>query len=273
VKKLLGLLIVGGLLALTTGCPPGTTSEAVKPPPPPPPPPVKTAPSPVKGTLKKVDGSKITVGTNDPIEIPDSAKITGDAKSIKDLKADDNTTVTVTFDVDKKVTSVDVVVKAATPPPPDLSGKVSGKVTKSDAGKITVKPETGEAKDFTITDDKVVMIDGKPGKAADIAKDSTATVTTDKDGKITAVDVKGATPPPPPPDLSGKVTGKVTKSDAGKITVKPETGDAKDFTIADDKVVMIDGKPGKAADIAKDNTVTVTTDKDGKITAVEVKTK
>jgi len=68
--------------------------------------------------------------------------------------------------------------------------KTEGKVTKADAGKITVS-----GKDFTVTDDAKVTIDGADKKAADL-KDvktddkTTATVMADGAGKVKSVDVK-----------------------------------------------------------------------------------
>jgi hemoglobin len=148
------------------------------------------------------------------------------------------------------------------PPPSVAEIKTEGKVTKADGGKITVN-----GKDFTITDDKVVMIDGKPAKATDIKVDSTATVTTDKDGKITAVVVKTVPPPVPPPETT--VMGKVVSAGNGKLTAivgEKEKG----YSISETATVMIDGKAGKTEDIKKDSAVTLTL-KDGVVTKVEAK--
>ncbi len=231
-KKLLALLAAGGLLALTTGCPPGTTSSFV----------------PAAGTTPggTTPGGTTPGGTTPGGTTPGGTVKPGPGGTTPGTGA-------------------------------GKEGTVTGKVTKAEGDKITVKPETGEAKDYTISDDKVVMIDGKAGKASEIKRGDTATVTWNKEGKVTAVEVKapgGANPPPlppPPADKSGKITGKVTKAEGDKITVKPETGEAKDYTISDDKVVTINDKPGKASEIKMGDTVTVTWDKEGKVTAVEDK--
>ncbi len=71
--------------------------------------------------------------------------------------------------------------------PEGAPAPVTGKVTKVEGGKITV-----DAKDYTIPDTAKVTIDGKDDKAADIKTDgtATATITMDKDKKVTEVAVK-----------------------------------------------------------------------------------
>jgi len=76
------------------------------------------------------------------------------------------------------------------PAPAAQETKTEGKVTKADAGKITVS-----GKDFTVPDEAKVTIDGADKKAADL-KDvkpddkTTGTVTADGSGKVTKADVK-----------------------------------------------------------------------------------
>ena len=77
----------------------------------------------------------------------------------------------------------------------------------------------------------------------------------------------GSTSGPANTGAPAPVKGKVTKSDAGKITVEGKEYDASAAK------VTIDGAAGKAADIKTDNTVTITLDKDSKVTDVDVKTK
>jgi ribosomal 50S subunit-recycling heat shock protein len=186
-KKLLALLVVGGLLALTTGCPPGSTTAPDKPKDNKPTGGDTTTqpPKPVTGEVKKVEGAKITIIDTEYI-IPETVKVMIDGKEKKpaDIKAGD--TATITFDKDKKVTAVDVKPAAPVIPPVDTTPKpVMGEVKKSDGGKITV----GD-KDYTIPDAAKVTIDGKDKKAADIKVGDTVTITFDKDGKVTAVDDK-----------------------------------------------------------------------------------
>jgi ribosomal 50S subunit-recycling heat shock protein len=272
-KKLLALLVVGGLLALTTGCPPGSTTE-----------PKKEEkkdkdktpggdtttqpPKPVSGEVKKSEGGKITVGDTE-YAIPDAAKVTIDGKDKKaaDIKAGD--TATITFDKDKKVTAVDVKPAATVIPPVDTTPKpVSGAVTKSEGGKITV----GDM-EYAIPDAAKVTIDGKDKKAADIKAGDTATITFDKDKKVTAVDVKPAAATPPPDMTPKPVSGKLTKIEGSKITVADKALD-----VPDTAKITVDGADKKIADLkdikVDDKTMaTVTLDKDGKVTALEVKTK
>jgi hypothetical protein len=265
-KKLIAMLVIGGFLAAgVIGCGPTPSTEPEKKPPPkdtmPPPKPkeVKT-----EGKVTKSADGKITVksATGDKdFTITDDKVVTIDDKPGKAAEIKVDHTVTIT-EVDGKIT--EVKAKSAAAPPPETAPKpVTGKVTKSAEGKITV-----DGKEYDASTAKVT-IDDKPGKAADIKADSTATITFDKEGKVTTVEVKGGTPPPPPPpDKEPKpVTGKVTKSADGKITVEGKEYDASAAK------VTIDDKPGKAADIKADSTATITLDKDGKVTGVDVKTK
>jgi hypothetical protein len=196
VKKLLAFVLAGGLLALTTGCPPNPTSEA--PPVHPGPtgtgttPPGPTGTTPPAGEEKKAEGKvekaskdSVTVGGKD-YKVDEKTKVTIDGKDSTADKLEKGQDVTVMY---KGETATKIEAKKETAPPPEAAKPFEGKVTASKEGKITVKPSTGESKDFTITDDKVVTIDGKPGKAADIKEGNMAAVTTDKDGKPTKVEV------------------------------------------------------------------------------------
>jgi hypothetical protein len=67
-------------------------------------------------------------------------------------------------------------------------------------------------------------------------------------------------------------TGKISKVDGAKVTVKPTSGDEKTFTIPDSAKVMVDDKEGKPSDIKEGQNATITED-GGKITKVDIKTK
>ncbi len=234
-----------------------------------PPPPPKIAS--VEGTVVRVAKDRLALTVNEKekeFTVPADAQVFIDGKDGKlaDVKPDSTATVTTNNDV---VRIIDV--KSATPPP-DKSGKTTGKVTKAEGGKLTIKPETGDAQGLhRIPDAAKVTIDGKDKKAADIKSGDTATITTDKEGKIAAVEVKPATPPPPPPPpVETKTSGKVIKAAGNKISVLPATGEAKDFIVPDDAKVTIDGKEAKVGDVKADDTVTVT-EAGGKVTKIEGK--
>ena len=85
-------------------------------------------------------------------------------------------------------------------------------------------------------------------------------------GPATTSESKGAGPGPTgTAGATPKVvttTGKVTKAEKGKLTVKPDSGEEKTFTIPDEVKI--------GDDVKVDATVTVT-ETDGKVTKVEKK--
>jgi len=193
VKKLLALAIVGGFLALATGCPPAST----------PPPPSKTGGTPTgpaktepkkegkthEGKVVKVDGTKLIMKGKDgemTHEVGKDAKVTVDGKAaeLKDLK--DGQEIKVTTDDKDKVTAVEAKKADEVKAPEPKTHK--GKVVKVDGDKLTMKGEDDkehmhDLKGATITRD------GKPAKAEDLKADDELTVTTE-DGKVTKVDAK-----------------------------------------------------------------------------------
>ncbi len=280
-KKLLALLVVGGLLALTTGCPPGTTSEEVKPPKPtpggttPPAGSTNTPKDPVKGALKKVDGNKIAVGDTKDIDIT-GAIVTINGKDAKaaDIKAADDTTATVTYDKSGKVAMDDVKTAAPAPPPPPAETTTEGTITKVDADKkmVTVKDKAGKETPVAVGADTKITLDTKDAKISDLKEGQTVTVKA-KGDTVESIDAAKAAatpppPPPPPPPAAGPVKGKVKSAAKDKVTITDADGKDVDLAVTDDTKVTIDGKDGKAADIKKDSTVTATKDGD-KVTKID----
>ncbi|HVS39647.1 MAG TPA: hypothetical protein VMS17_29085, partial [Gemmataceae bacterium] len=177
-KKLLALLVVGSLLALATGCPPAATEpEPSKknnpnPPTPPPTPPGKEA---TKGKVTKIEGGDITVGEK-KVSVTPGATITVDGKEAKDLKGvtvGPDTTATINYDKDGKVTTVAIEKGTAAPmtePPPPTKGKV----TKIEGGDITVND-----KKVSVTPGATITVDGKDAKdlkGVTVGPDTTATI-------------------------------------------------------------------------------------------------
>jgi len=194
VKKLLALCVVGALALTLTGCPggPGDTKP--------------TAPVKTDTKLPPIDSKKGESNLGAP-----------------------------------KETTVDATVT-------DVAGD-----------KVTVK---ADGKDYTSDAATKIMVDGKESKAADVKKDMKGKATL-KDGKVTAIDVKGAGAAP----ADKPVDATVTAVEGDKITIK--AGD-KDYTTDKDTKVMVDGKPGKPADVKKDMKGKATI-KEGKVTELDVK--
>jgi hypothetical protein len=154
VKKLLALMAVGGLLALATGCPPATTSE-----------PPKTSPG-ATGT----GHAPPTADKTPPVGTTDKDKAPAATDKDKTPPAADKDKTPPATDKDK--------TPAATEP-------IKGKVTKAEGNKITV-----EGKEYTIPESAKVTVDGAADKKASDIKEGNMVTITEKDGKVTAVDVK-----------------------------------------------------------------------------------
>jgi len=189
VKKLLALLVVGGLLALTTGCPPGTTSGPAASPTPGPsgtpnpiPNPPSAKPTEAKGTVKSAAKDKVVITDADKkdwdlIIIADT-KITIDGKEGSADKIPVGASVTATKMGDK-VTKIDATSGGAPPPPPPPGGETTakGKVKSAAKDKVTITDADGKDWDLAVTPDTAVTVDGKKGAAEDIKKGSEVTAT------------------------------------------------------------------------------------------------
>ena len=177
-----------------------------------------------------------------------------------------------------ETTRKDIVEGAAPPPPPPPPASVETKGTVKSAEKDRIVVIDAEKKEriLEVAADTKVTIDGKPGKAEDIKKGDTATVTS-KEGKATRIEVKGSAeppppPPPPPPPKEKTTTGKVNKVDRDNktVSVKDDAGKDHAFTIGADAKVTIDSRDGKLADLKVDETASIT-EVDGKVTKIDVK--
>ncbi|HVS36750.1 MAG TPA: hypothetical protein VMS17_14410 [Gemmataceae bacterium] len=216
-----------------------------------------------------VDGKerKFQVGVVEGIETP--VAIDGKPGKIHDIKKDSLVTVTTKGDA---VTKVDATSPAA-PAPPPKTAVISGKVIDVEKGKLTLA--VGEQqKVYSVPADAKVVIDGNDAKLSDLKKDSTATITTQNDA-VKTIDAKSPTPPPPPPRppaAEKKILGKVTKVDKSTLRVKDADNIKEaDYTIPAGAKIVIDGTDGKVQDAKVDSSVTISIDKDGEITQVEIK--
>jgi len=295
-RKLLGLAVVGSLLAMVTGCPPSPTSEAPPPhktptdkTPSPTPSPTPTPPTPAPATDKttsgkvtKVDAEKKSVtvsadGKDTTFTTDRDTKVTIDGadKGVGDLK--EGMTVDVTAK-DTAASKIAVKTAAALPNPP-AETTTTGKITKIDKDKksVTVKDDKDKETTVTVGADTKITVEGAADKKIDDLKEGQSVVVKAKGDAVASIDAKAATPPSPLPDTPKPIIGKVTKAETGKITLSVD-GKDKEFSVPDAAKVTIDGAEKKAADL-KDlkpddkTTATVSADKDGKVTAVDVKTK
>ena len=210
-KKLLALLVAGGLLALTTGCPPGTTSSAVPPPgpsasgttPPPsgttPPPANTNTPSPAKpmeakGTVKSAAKDKVVItdakGKDWDLDVTPDTKVTINGKkgTAEEIKKDSEVSATLK---DGKAATIDATSAAPPPPlpppPANEPKEAKGKVKSAAKDKVVITDAKGMDWDLAVTADTKVTIDDKKGEAENIKKGSEVTATTVGD-KVTKID-------------------------------------------------------------------------------------
>jgi membrane protein involved in colicin uptake len=167
-KKLFALMAAGGLLALTTGCPPAPSTGL---------PPTHATPGTSAGTSTGTHEN----GAGDHNKADKAAADKAAADKAADKAAADKAAADKS--ADKAAADKAAADKAAadknTPEKP-----IAGKVTKIDKDKLTV-----DGKDVTVPADAEVWIDGKKDELKNVKDGNTATVT-EKDGKVTKVEVK-----------------------------------------------------------------------------------
>ncbi len=152
-KKLLAMLTVGGVLALTTGCPPAPSTEK---------PPVKVIPPDTnKHGDNKIEKPEPKIEKPEPkIEKPEPKTEKPEPKTEKPEP------------------------KTEKPEPKPEDKPITGKATKVEKDSLTV-----DGKKVEVPADAEVWIDGKKDKLENVKADSTVTVT-ERDGKVTKVEVK-----------------------------------------------------------------------------------
>ena len=123
-----------------------------------------------------------------------------------------------------------------------------------DAGALTVTNKAG-AKTYAVAPDAAIMIDGRPGKLADVPIQAHVTLNLSDDEKnALSVQVQG-------PHVPGLV--KAVDADKNTITVANKLGE-KSYDVARNLSVNIDGKPSKLADLSVDVQVTLSLSADQK---------
>jgi ferric-dicitrate binding protein FerR (iron transport regulator) len=219
----------------------------------------------IAAVIKSVSKDKVTVqgrgreGRNaEEVEYPliKDAKITIDGKpgAAADLKAGDRVGLGLSSDR-KSVLSIVKGFGDRDGEKPVRGQRAGGEVTKVDADKNTIAIKTeGDDREFSVSKDARITIDGKAGKLADIKSGTRVMLVLDRDGKTaTAVTVggdrDGEKGRPRPTRIQGKVKG-AEKSDS-TITLfgKGDNPDDQLFMVAKDAKITIDGKPAKLEDI------------------------
>jgi hypothetical protein len=175
-KKLLAMLTVGSLLALTTGCPPAPSSEKV-------PPHVDHSTS---GDHKDKTGDHADKAAADKAADKAAAEKAAADKAAADKAGD------------KAAADKTAAEKAADKAAADKAAADKGAADTAAADKTKTGKATKIEKDSLMLDGKKievpasaeVWIDGKKDELKNVKADSNVTVTMDKDGKVTKVEEK-----------------------------------------------------------------------------------
>lgn len=197
----------------------------------------------VSGVVKAVDADKNTITVADLAgKVPETTyEVSKTASVYIDGKAGKLAAVPVAAHVTLNLSGDKRTVRSIQAGGPHIAGVVLKSV---DAGKntVTVADLAGKVPETTYEVAKTasVYIDGKPGKLAGVPVDAHITLSLSVDQK-TALRVDAVGP---------QVLGTVKAVDAAKnsLTVTNKLGD-QTFDVGKDATIVVDGKPGKLADL------------------------
>lgn len=201
-----------------------------------------------EGTVGAVDAGAGTITINPKTGSPvalttDSSTLitrNGAAATLADVKVGDHASV-------EYVTATNVATRIEAEPDSETEpAEIEGSVTAASATAITIAPHTGDPVTLTLDSSTVILVNGKPGAAADIKVGDKAEALYDATTKIASkVAVESETENEP-----AEVEGSVTAASATSVTITPrEGGSAVTLTLSSSTVIVVNDKPGTAADI------------------------
>lgn len=201
-----------------------------------------------EGTVDAVDAGAGTITINpksgSPVALTtdSSTRITrnGAAATLADVKVGDHAAV-------EYVTATNVATRIeAESDSENEPAEIAGSVTAAAATSITIAPRTGDPVTLTLDSSTVILINGKPGAATDIQVGDKAEALYDATTKVASkVAVESETENEP-----AEVEGSVTAASSTSVTITPrEGGSAVTLTLGSSTVIMVNDKPGTAADI------------------------
>ena len=202
----------------------------------------------VEGTVSAVDAGAgtitITPRTGSPVALTtDSAtRITRNdaAATLADIKVGDHAAA-------EYVTATNVATRIAAESETETEpAEIGGSVTAASATSITITPHTGDPVALTLDSSTVILVNGKPGTVTDIKVGDKAEALYDATTKVASkVAVESETETEP-----AEVEGHVTAATSTSVTITPqEGGSAVTLTLSSTTVIMVNDKPGTAADI------------------------
>jgi hypothetical protein len=201
----------------------------------------------VEGTVGAVDAEAGTITINprsgSPVALTtdSSTRITrnGAAATLADVKAGDHAAA-------EYVTATNVATRIEAENDSEQEpAEVEGQVTAASDTSITIAPRTGDSVTLTLDSSTVILVNGKPGAAADIKVGDKAEAVYDATTKVASkVAVESETESEP-----AEVEGHVTAATSASVTILPEHGDALTLTLSSTTVIFAGDKPGTVADI------------------------
>jgi hypothetical protein len=202
----------------------------------------------VVGTVGAVDAGAGTIaidpknGTPVSLTINSSTRITrnGSSATLADVKTGDQ--AAAEYD---PTTNVATRIEAETDSEHEPAA-VEGQVTAASPTSVTIAPHSGDPVSLTLDASTVVFVNGKPGTAADIKVGDQATALYDSTTKIAAkIAVEHETE-----HQNAEIEGQVTAASPTSVTITPrEGGSPVTLTLNASTVILVNGRPGTAADI------------------------
>lgn len=186
-------------------------------------------------TITPKSGSPVTLTTNSSTGITRN----GAAATLADLKAGDH--AAAQYD---PATNVATRIEAESDSENEPA-EIEGSVTAASSTAITIAPHSGDPVTLTLDSSTVILVNGKPGTAADIKVGAKAAALYDPATKIASkIAVESETEQEP-----AEVEGKITAASSTSVTLAPPHGDPVTLTIDSSTVIRAGDKPGTAADL------------------------
>jgi len=140
----------------------------------------------------------------------------------------------------------------------------SGTVVSAAADKLVMTGKDKKEHSHDVLPSAKIMFDGKEVKLEDLKKGTMITVTTDKDGKVTAISAASAAKK----IGSNSHSGTVVSAAGDKLVMTGKDNKEHSHDVLASAKIMFDGKEVKLEDLKKGTTISVTVDQDGKVTAI-----
>jgi predicted ribosome-associated RNA-binding protein Tma20 len=144
------------------------------------------------------------------------------------------------------------------------SNSHGGTVVSAGGGKLVMTGKDKKEHSHDVLTSAKIMFDGKEAKLEDLKKGTTITVTTDKDGKVTAVSAASAAKKAG----SNSHSGTVVSAAGDKLVMIGKDNNEHSHEVLASAKIMFDGKAVKLEDLKNGTAISVTVDQEGKVIAI-----